>query len=592
MASFRRIILQNRQRSSSTKNVIGASPESYLDLISNPFNKRQWNYLSLGPSYIRLNQSAIRPKCQQETEIKNQHKDIYSKVENHLTGHPYRIPRNNTIFKQYSDHLLAYFNQIYFSPLSYKDQLISREQAQILGSIRRIIINMNIIIRVTDKGNNFYIGSANEFEKKAQIFFFDTNAFVELSSNPFNEIFDKVVQLLGALHQKGLIRKWQYEQMMPDRTKCELAHLYFNPKTHKDGIPVRPIESTIYAATTKISKFLDKISKFLDKILRPIFDDKCKDTTIIDGASLITELSKYNKKGLLKSTTLFCTFDIRNLYTMLPQEEALDTLMIFLHVHDNVFAYGKKNYKQTTGGAMGSSLTLTLANIFMSAWQKKIVEEQTKTGEFYGRLPFLDVQLTNNNGILSTCVYHKPAAEPYVTPFISDHPRHVFINIIQTSLARAVRYSSTFEAFNYERRQPTPRQSQVALSAALADIDNYPPDDEKQQPDPYKTKSEQKNSNYDEKFFTHFTYEKRFETCKRDIHKVYNNVFKDTPAMYTRQIIGHCIRRQAHDELIYERPNPALLQNTRINKNMPLTIIQKKYYTATATSNIKWKRSW
>ncbi|CAF1948564.1 unnamed protein product, partial [Rotaria magnacalcarata] len=539
-------------------------------------------------------------------------------------------------------------------------QLISREQAQILGSIRRIIINMNIIIRVTDKGNNFYIGSANEFEKKAQIFFFDTNAFVELSSNPFNEIFDKVVQLLGALHQKGLIRKWQYEQMMPDRTKCELAHLYFNPKTHKDGIPVRPIESTIYAATTKISKFLDKI-------LRPIFDDKCKDTTIIDGASLITELSKYNKKGLLKSTTLFCTFDIRNLYTMLPQEEALDTLMIFLHVHDNVFAYGKKNYKQTTGGAMGSSLTLTLANIFMSAWQKKIVEEQTKTGEFYGRyiddifmtwnrseeelrkllddantwhpnikldyklgynLPFIDVQLTNNNGILLTSVYHKPAAEPCITPFTSDHPRHVFANTIKNFLERATRYSSTFEAFNYERRniklmllyndypstfienglqkyfseyisespflplindkqkyflmrkhilgQPTPRQSQVALSAALADIDNYPPDDEKQQPDPCKTKSEQKNSNYDEKFFTHFTYEKRFETCKRDIHKVYNNVFKDTPAMYTRQIIGHCIRRQAHDELIYERPNPALLQNTRINKNMPLTIIQKK----------------
>ncbi|CAF1676916.1 unnamed protein product, partial [Rotaria magnacalcarata] len=56
--------------------------EPYLDLISNPFNKRQWNYLSLGPSYIRLNQSAIRPKCQQEAEIKNQHKDIYSKVEN------------------------------------------------------------------------------------------------------------------------------------------------------------------------------------------------------------------------------------------------------------------------------------------------------------------------------------------------------------------------------------------------------------------------------------------------------------------------------------------------------------------------------
>jgi hypothetical protein len=67
-------------------------------------------------------------------------------------------------------------------------------------------------------------------------------------------------------------------------------------------------------------------------------------------------------------------------------------------------------------------------------------------------LPFLDVLLTNNKGILSTSVYHKPAAEPYVIPFISDHPRHVFINVITTALARAVRYSSTFDAFNIERR--------------------------------------------------------------------------------------------------------------------------------------------
>jgi len=67
-------------------------------------------------------------------------------------------------------------------------------------------------------------------------------------------------------------------------------------------------------------------------------------------------------------------------------------------------------------------------------------------------LPFLDVLLTNNNGNLSTMIYHKPAAEPYVTPYISDHPRHVFENIIQTSLARAVRYSSTYQAFENEQR--------------------------------------------------------------------------------------------------------------------------------------------
>ena len=163
---------------------------------------------------------------------------------------------------------------------------------------------------------------------------------------------------------------------------------------------MRPIENTMRAPTKNISTSLDDI-------LRPIFNDKCKTTTIVDGAQLITELLNHSKRGLLRPTTLFCTFDIRNLYTMLPQDEALNILMEFLHVHgykkvkginldtirklaskvlkENVFAYGKKIYKQTTGGAMGSSFTLTLANIFMWKWQKKFVEEQSSTGEYFGR---------------------------------------------------------------------------------------------------------------------------------------------------------------------------------------------------------------
>ncbi|CAF5118067.1 unnamed protein product, partial [Rotaria magnacalcarata] len=41
---------------------------------------------------------------------------------------------------------------------------------------------------------------------------------------------------------------------------------------------------------------------------------------------------------------------------------------------------------------------------------------------------------------------------PCVVPFISDHPRHVFSNIIQAALLRAVRYSSTLDIFEKERR--------------------------------------------------------------------------------------------------------------------------------------------
>ena len=67
-------------------------------------------------------------------------------------------------------------------------------------------------------------------------------------------------------------------------------------------------------------------------------------------------------------------------------------------------------------------------------------------------ISFLDVHIKNQNGTLVTSVYHKEAAEPYIVPFKSDHPRHVFNNIIDVALTRAIRYSSTLSAFDEERR--------------------------------------------------------------------------------------------------------------------------------------------
>ncbi len=65
---------------------------------------------------------------------------------------------------------------------------------------------------------------------------------------------------------------------------------------------------------------------------------------------------------------------------------------------------------------------------------------------------FLDVYIENKNGILATSVYHKEASEPYIVPFKSDHPRHVFNNIIDVALMRAIRYSSILSTFNEEQR--------------------------------------------------------------------------------------------------------------------------------------------
>ena len=158
--------------------------------------------------------------------------------------------------------------------------------------------------------------------------------------------------------------------------------------------------NTIDAPTTAISHFLDRS-------IRPLFDRHERSTIIVDGTDLIHRLQTYVEHGHLTPSTLFCTFDITDLYTMLPQQESLTILCEFLAEHgytknggmsidtirklaslvitENAFAYGDKYYKQIIGGAMGSPFTLTLANIFMWKRQQKLADRQVARSEIYGR---------------------------------------------------------------------------------------------------------------------------------------------------------------------------------------------------------------
>jgi len=54
MSAFRGKLLRRRQRSSLSKTTTGVSPEPYLDVISNPFKTREWNHLSLGKTFSRI----------------------------------------------------------------------------------------------------------------------------------------------------------------------------------------------------------------------------------------------------------------------------------------------------------------------------------------------------------------------------------------------------------------------------------------------------------------------------------------------------------------------------------------------------------
>ena len=152
----------------------------------------------------------------------------------------------------------------------------------------------------------------------------------------------------------------------------------------------------------------NNISHFLDRLLRPLFDHVARQTTFINGIDLVRQLEAYEQNDCLLPTTQFVTFDVTDLYTMIPRNGALETLGRFLVktasngkignlsvdtilklarivLDTNYFVYNNKYYRQIKGGAMGSAFTMTLANVYMLAWEQPLVELQMQQGELYGR---------------------------------------------------------------------------------------------------------------------------------------------------------------------------------------------------------------
>ena len=164
---------------------------------------------------------------------------------------------------------------------------------------------------------------------------------------------------------------------------------------------MRPIVSSIRAAATGVSHFLDQI-------LRPLYNGVAHLSTFTNDIDFVRQLEAYRDRGQLLPSTLFVTFDVADLYTMIPRDGALAALNRFLQKHatggkiknmkisilikmvelvldTNCFAFENKYYRQIRGGAMGSPLTMTLANIYMFEWEQPLIGFQKCHRELYGR---------------------------------------------------------------------------------------------------------------------------------------------------------------------------------------------------------------
>ncbi|CAF4118064.1 unnamed protein product, partial [Adineta steineri] len=335
-----------------------------------------------GLKYITPCQNRLSGKSKRNKSIEDTYDTISAKVKKCLGDNQTSITdqRANTAFSELEQRI----TDLYEKPLSRKLYRRSRREYKQVKNLQKFLHSRpDIIICQIDKTSGFYIGDAKTIELKAYEYMHTTKAYKVITDGhcPLPENLNAVQTLLGNLLQRKAITKELYGKLYPKINKLELAHFHGLPKVHKSGIPLRPIVAGIHAPTTLTSKFLNDL-------LAPIYLKVARKTTFIHSIDVVRQLEMYVDNGNFKSTTRFITADVKNLYTMIPRQGALETLIQFLVKHSinrkigtlyidtilrmarlildtNCFAYKNNDYQQIHGGAMGSAFTQVLANIYM-----------------------------------------------------------------------------------------------------------------------------------------------------------------------------------------------------------------------------------
>ncbi len=152
------------------------------------------------------------------------------------------------------------------------------------------------------------------------------------------------------------------------------AYFHALPKIHKTPMGCRPIVSSVNSPTTGLSKWLTHI-------LGPIATHI--QSYVRDSDTLQREISQLS----VEATDVIYTFDVVDMYTSIPIEDALHAVHWFLArinhplinfiltglrivLEYNFFTFGDSNWKQLRGLAMGTSVAPVLATLYLGYYEE------------------------------------------------------------------------------------------------------------------------------------------------------------------------------------------------------------------------------
>ena len=348
----------------------------------------------------------------------------------------------------------------------------------------------SIIISKSDKDGKIVILDKDLYISKAMDLLNDASTYEKLNKDPSKTIaaeFYKNVRKIGGNKRCNEIL---------EKLKCinpTLPYFYGLPKTHKDGIPLRPIVSNK-------SSFMYKISKWLANLLSP-FLGTFSPSHIKHSEDFIC---KFNNSNIPTQNIKLLSLDVESLFTKVPINDVLTFLsnklqpyedhfpvglgktieLIKLCVTNNIFSFNDSYYKQKFGCSMGNPLSPLLANLYMEyfetvllspikpsdmVWYRYVDDIFSYWDDRWGNfdeflknlnslvpsikfkcewekdncLPFLDILIIRRNNRYVFTVYRKPTFSISYIHFLSYHNEKIKIGVACNLFLRALRICST-----------------------------------------------------------------------------------------------------------------------------------------------------
>ena len=342
------------------------------------------------------------------TEVKSKVSTIASKIES--STRTFSPAVENTIVNDISNILQR--------PSTAKPNLKLR-----LSTALKSLQRQKNTLKITgaDKGNATVIMTQKQYNDKILVHL-DLDCYTPLNKEPTDSLNRKLESILKKLLKENKIDKPFFDSCRTSNARR--PQLYGLPKIHKPGNPIRPIVSFYNTP-------LSSLHKQLSIILKPLTISPLR---LKDSSDFVKHLNSSSDPNY----SYYCSLDVKSLYTscdmrlatttvldklqedptILPDNITVDAVYTLLNfsLDNSYYQYQDKFYKQTTGGPMGSPLTVTLAKIRVTETEQLALETSSQPPKHYrhfvddGFGHFMDKQHANNflrhiNGLTNDLQY-------------------------------------------------------------------------------------------------------------------------------------------------------------------------------------------